>query len=1140
MEPSYNFDLRLSGTLAAVSIEVLDSPSGQTSAPTILPCTVSKDVADSLSTSADFQYLGSSLWRCAFGTATIAELWRASIAAVGPDGILRLRLVIDTPGLAALPWELLYDETLNRFLALDGHTPVTRFVRLPIAPLRWPPDRPLHLLFTGASPFDLRRLAVADEWAGIERVIAPLTKTGKLETQAILGSATRPDLLVALHRTVDIWHFAGHGMNDGLVFCDDKHKSAVADAFMLGQMLAGEGVRLAVLNACWSGLGGGQAASVAGALVRAGIPAVVAMQAEITDTAALAFAGAFYGAIAIGQSVDQAMIAGRKAIWAAGDTQWWTPALFMRTPEGHIWSEPPKTKDTSARTRELNYLEGLIEKYRYWVEKYTPLAGIAEVRTATTEGPRLDLPMLFMPTGFEKLEEHGFGLERRTELVWVDDLRDAVTRYKRLVLLGEPGSGKTTTLWRLAYDLAIVAKEDPTAPLPLMVPLGAFTGPESALVYAKNHFQDLGPDLPIYLRNKRVILLLDALNEMPQSGYKERVGRIQALLDQYPNTSVVVTCRALDYVETLRLEKLQVKPLDLDRQRTYLHRYLGVQAGEKLFWQMAGDEVEGLWQAWQETEGKWEQFVNTKTMPTGEYWWVSAAQRRFWELLRQGWLPPLWALGRNPFMLVMLAQVYAASEGILPQNRGRLFAAFVSTLFGREEKRCDPAMWMGTNSLRVGMARLAYAMQEAGEHGTAVEIKWAIEQIKQKGVDAERLMYLCASATLLDVSKSQVRFIHQLVQEYFAALALATRLQKGEDLGRYWPNDWTKPSGWEETFVLLAGILPEMTRLIEQLLLANPALAARCIAESGGKRPANHTVRQVQKRLISIATSEQAPVAQRHAAGNALNHVGDPRPGVGLRSDGLPDIVWCEVPAGAFIMGWESNAQALFGKETPLQRLWLKSFSISKYPITNAQFGGFVLDGGYTAKWRHCWTEAGWQWKGATNGPNKTDDGYNLSNYPAVMITWYEAVAFSNWLSEKLGRMVSLPTEAQWERAARHTDARWYPWGDDLTPDHANYYATGIGEKSTVGIFTKGGCRCGAQDMCGNIWEWCLTKWREDYNTPPDDEPEGDALRVLRGGSFDLDAGGVRCGVRNWNLPDSSYGHYGFRVVCTSIPHTLP
>ena len=191
-------------------------------------------------------------------------------------------------------------------------------------------------------------------------------------------------------------------------------------------------------------------------------------------------------------------------------------------------------------------------QYKYWAEKYTPLAGIAEVRAAAAQGPRLDLPMLFMPAGFEKLEEHGFGPDRRIERVPVDDLREAVARVQAPGAAGRAGIGQDHDPVAAGLRLCLAAQADPRAPLPLLVPLGGYSGPEPALAYAQGQFGELAPELPAYLRSGRVILLLDALNEMPQRGYKERVGRIQALLDQFPDAPVVVTCRALDYVETLR------------------------------------------------------------------------------------------------------------------------------------------------------------------------------------------------------------------------------------------------------------------------------------------------------------------------------------------------------------------------------------------------------------------------------------------------------------------------------------------------------------------------------------------------------------------------------------------------------------
>ena len=346
-----NFDLRLAGSAGAYTAEVLDAPAGQTATPHPLLCEL--PALPDLATAAmsDLEASGRPLWGCAFPW-QVAELWRASLAAAGDAG-LRLRLTFAAPGLAAQPWELLYDPTAERFLALDPGTPVVRYVRLPFTAGPWPQDRPLRLLYTAASPADLPPLDVGAEAAALVQAVAEPIKAGRLTHEALPGGATLAGLLAAVRRGVDIWHFSGHGGLEGLVFADAQGNAEIVAANRLGLLLAGEGVRLVVLNACRAGQGGGQAASVAGALVRAGVPAVIAMQGDLPDEAAHAFAGGFYAALAAGQPVDRAVAAGRKAILALGGslgTDWWLPALFMRTADGVLWREERKMSDDKPQT----------------------------------------------------------------------------------------------------------------------------------------------------------------------------------------------------------------------------------------------------------------------------------------------------------------------------------------------------------------------------------------------------------------------------------------------------------------------------------------------------------------------------------------------------------------------------------------------------------------------------------------------------------------------------------------------------------------------------------------------------------------------------------------------------------------------
>jgi formylglycine-generating enzyme required for sulfatase activity len=279
---------------------------------------------------------------------------------------------------------------------------------------------------------------------------------------------------------------------------------------------------------------------------------------------------------------------------------------------------------------------------------------------------------------------------------------------------------------------------------------------------------------------------------------------------------------------------------------------------------------------------------------------------------------------------------------------------------------------------------------------------------------------------------------------------------------------------------------------------------------------------------------------ERAAAGRALAKLGDPRPGVSLREDGLPDIIWCEVPAGPFLMGSTDEDDRAFGDEKPQhEQIISMPYAISRYPITNAQYAAFVRAGGY-AEARY-WTKAGWAWRErrSVTGPEDYGAPYNLPNHPAVGVSWYEAGAFCRWLTDELrhkgelteSQEIILPTEPQWEKAARGTDGRIYPWGDESDSNLANYADTGIGTTSAVGGFPGGVSLYGVEDLSGNVWEWCRTKWEGDYEAyQNDNDVQGTDRRVLRGGAFGLTRF-VRCAYRDDEYPGYRYRFFGFRVV---------
>ena len=256
----------------------------------------------------------------------------------------------------------------------------------------------------------------------------------------------------------------------------------------------------------------------------------------------------------------------------------------------------------------------------------------------------------------------------------------------------------------------------------------------------------------------------------------------------------------------------------------------------------------------------------------------------------------------------------------------------------------------------------------------------------------------------------------------------------------------------------------------------------------------------------------------------------------------MPSLV--QVPAGAFLMGSGNDDPMAGDSEKPQHQCTIPyAYQIGRFPVTNAEYARFVEAKGYENK--SFWTDAGWKWKGDRMQPERYGREFDLPDHPVVGVSWYEAVAYCNWLTQSLraseelaaDQVIHLPSEAEWEKAARGEHGRKWPWGNEFDPTKANTQESGLGHTSSVGQYSPAGdSPYGCVDMAGNVWEWCSAKWVEtykDYDESAKDHEslDGDAPRVLRGGSWNDNRNGVRGAFRDGGDPDGRNFYLGFRVV---------
>lgn len=239
------------------------------------------------------------------------------------------------------------------------------------------------------------------------------------------------------------------------------------------------------------------------------------------------------------------------------------------------------------------------------------------------------------------------------------------------------------------------------------------------------------------------------------------------------------------------------------------------------------------------------------------------------------------------------------------------------------------------------------------------------------------------------------------------------------------------------------------------------------------------------------------------------------------RKDFEPEMVL--IPAGEFLMGSDPEKDRDAREdEYPQHRVYVSEFYIGKYPITNLEYRSFLQATDYEVP----------------SGFYENLYRQSRENHPVINVPWKAAVAFCAWISKETGKSFRLPTEAEWEKAARGTDGRIYPWGNDWDPAKCNWYGGRVGSTTPVGKYSpEGDSPYGVADMAGNVWEVCAGQydsWEYQKRSgiivkDPEDPEEG--ADVLRGGSWNYDQGAARCARRNWGIPEFIPDSVGFRVV---------
>jgi hypothetical protein len=508
-------------------------------------------------------------------------------------------------------------------------------------------------------------------------------------------------------------------------------------------------------------------------------------------------------------------------------------------------------------------------------------------------------------------------------------------------------------------------------------------------------------------------------------------------------------------------------------------------------------------------------------------------------------------LANNPLLLTAMCIIYDQGKR-LPHDKYLLYDRIVDTVLHsryKEKESLDPirgrlaAIALGMHTgVDLGQQRITpEATASDHEIDAILQAYQQVDGATDKGVsDTVRVRedLLSQSGLLVSRAEDKGSFYHLSIQEFLAGERLhLLHIRKWDELVATMTQR-AKIAGWRNTCSFLFGCLVAKTsrhvgvEFLQEFAkhLELPAVDDNQGGQSGGvwnqaivlgdcldilsgrEAAIPDDLAGLFQECVFRAIKHEIAIEDRAVLAVALGRLGDPRAVVDVRLTADPDehSGYVKIPADRYLLGDEKKPVSIS-----------EPFWLSKYPVTNSQYAVFIQDGGYSR--REFWCDEGWAWvqdEHITAPSVWRNADFNSPNQPVVGVSWWEAEAFCRWAGGVL------PTEQQWEAAARGPAGFVYPWGDEWESGVCNS-ENKLGRTSAVGIFPRDKSPFGLHDMAGHVWEWCA-----DTDRTWSGEAGG---RVVRGGYWGLDSQGCRSAGRGAGGPSGRSGYLGFRVAAVPL-----